>query len=295
MAITPSMVKELRERTGAGMMECKKALDDAHGDMDLAIESLRKKGAAKADKKAGRIAAEGALGMFVSADQRLAGLAEVNCETDFVAKGEDLQMFARQVAQCAAEQNPADMDALLTLTPTGAAESLDARRRALVAKLGENINVRRFVRYAADGDARVSLYLHGYRIGVLVESAGGRADLGRDLAMHVAASRPLCVSGDEVPAEVVAKEKEIYRAQAAESGKPADIVEKMISGRVSKFLNEMSLLGQPFIKNPEQTVAKLLAAEKASVNRFVRYEVGEGLEKRSEDFAAEVMSQVKGG
>jgi len=292
-AITASMVKELRERTGAGMMECKKALSETDGDMDAAIELLRKKGEAKAEKKTGRIAAEGVIGYYGSEDGRVAALAEINCETDFVAKQDDLQAFANQVARRVAEGDPADVEALLQLPLDGQGETVEVRRTALVAKLGENISVRRFVRFQTDS-AKLGSYMHGTRIGVLVEVAGGSEELGRDLAMHVAASRPTCVRSEDVPAELVAKEKEIYAAQATESGKPANIVEKMVEGRLHKWLKEITLLGQPFVKDPDQSVEKLLKSSGAEVQRFVRFEVGEGIEKKSEDFAAEVMAQAKG-
>jgi elongation factor Ts len=294
MEITASMVKELRERTGAGMMECKKALGETNGDQAAAVELLRKRGEAKAEKKAGRIAAEGVIGLYADEAGKLAALVEINCETDFVAKQESFQEFANAVARRVAEDAPADVDSLMALPLTAGGGSVEDGRKELIAKLGENINVRRFARIEATGGAGISQYLHGARIGVLVESEGGRGDLGRDIAMHVAASRPMCVSGEQVPADVLEKEKEIFRAQAAESGKPAEIIEKMITGRVNKFLGEVTLLGQPFVKDPNQSVEKLLKAEGASVRQFVRFEVGEGIEKRTEDFAAEVMSQAKG-
>jgi elongation factor Ts len=292
-AITASMVKELRERTGAGMMECKKALSESGGDMESAIELLRMKGEAKAEKKAGRIAAEGVIGYYGSDDGRLAALAEVNCETDFVAKQDDLQGFANVIARRVAEESPPDVNALLALTVEPGGETVESRRTALVAALGENISVRRFVRFQADG-AGIGSYLHGTRIGVLVEIAGADETLGRDLAMHVAASRPLCVGRDEVPSDLVEREKQIYAAQAADSGKPENIIEKMVEGRLSKWLKEITLLGQPFVKDPDQTVDKLLKSRGAEVRRFVRFEVGEGIEKKADDFAAEVMAQAKG-
>jgi elongation factor Ts len=289
------MVKDLRERTGLGMMECKQALTETNGDMQAAEELLRKKAGAKVEKKAGRTAAEGAIGMFISADRKLAALAEVNSETDFVAKGDDFTGFASAVAGCVAATNAADADALYKLPLKGnSGESVAQAREALVMKLGENIGVRRFTRYQATG-GHIGAYVHGRKIGVLVELEGGDETLARDIAMHVAASRPECVARDQVPAELIAKEKEIFVEQAKQSGKPANIIEKMVEGRINKFLNEITLLGQPFVKDPDTTVEKLLKTRNAKVVRFVRYEVGEGIEKRGGDFAAEVMAQVKGG
>jgi elongation factor Ts len=293
MAISASMVKELRERTSAGMMECKKALTETDGDMEAAVQLLRTSGAAKADKKAGRVAAEGVVSIYISDDKKLGVIVEVNSETDFVAKGEDFQRFAADIAEAVAATNPADIDALnATKLPSG--ETVDETRRALIAKLGENITVRRFERVEATGDAEISSYQHGLKIGVLVSSAGGNENLGKDLAMHVAALKPLCVSTDEVPADAVEKEKEVFSAQAAESGKPPEIIEKMITGRINKFLNEVALHGQDFVKDPAMTIGKLLKAENASVVSFTRVEVGEGIEKKVEDFAAEVAAQAKG-
>ncbi len=293
MQISAAMVKELRERTGSGMMECKKALTEAGGDIDAAVEAMRKAGLAKADKKAGRIAAEGLVVIKQSADGRRAALVEVNCETDFVARGDEFRGFVEGIAGRVVADKPADLDGLLAL-PLGAdGASVEQVRQALVAKIGENMSVRRFTTMdTANGS--FGAYVHGIRIGVLVEMVGGDGELAKDIAMHVAASRPVCVTPDQVPADLIAKEREIYQAQAAESGKPAAIVEKMVEGRVRKFLDEVALTGQPFVKDPNITVAKLLADHKAQVVRFVRYEVGEGLEKRSSDFAAEVMAQVKG-
>lgn len=293
MSISAAMVKELRERTNAGMMECKKALTETNGDIEAAVELMRKSGAAKADKKAGRIAAEGIIAMEVGAGNKSAVLVEVNSETDFVAKGDDFRGFAAAVVHQALAGKPADVDALMALpVEKGSDATIETRRRDLIAKIGENINVRRFARYETDGV--VGAYLHGNRIGVLVEMKGGDADLAKDIAMHIAASRPVCVDASQVPADLIAKEKEIFAAQAAESGKPADIIEKMVQGRVTKYLKEVTLLGQPFVKNPDVTVEKLLAEKKATVLRFERIEVGEGIEKKEEDFVAEVMAQAKG-
>ena len=293
MTISAAMVKELRERTGLGMMECKGALEETKGNMDAAIDLLRKKAGAKVEKKAGRTAAEGAVGVYLSADRKLAAMVEVNSETDFVAKGDDFQAFANAVAAAIARHNPADTGAVNELR-LDSGETVAKTREGLVAKLGENIGVRRFVRVAAKS-GQVASYVHGRKIGVLVEAVGGDETLARDVAMHIAASRPECVSKDQVPADLIAKEKEIFSAQAAQSGKPANIVEKMVEGRINKFLNEVTLLGQPFVKDPEITVEKLLKKSNVSVAGFTRYEVGEGIEKKSGDFAAEVMAQVKGG
>lgn len=297
MSVTAQQVKELRERTGAGMMECKNVLAEAGGDMDKAIELLRKKGLAKADKKAGRVAAEGTISIEISADGRNGAMVEVNCETDFVAKNEDFRQFAKDVAQLAATQAVGTLDELLAQS-LGAA-SVEEVRKTLVAKLGENISVRRFIRYTRSEPGVIASYIHGGRIGVLVEVAGnatGLAEFARDVAMHVAASKPEYVRAEDVPAERVAKEKEILTAQAADSGKPADIIEKMIGGRLNKMLAEISLLSQPFVKNPDLTVADLQkSVGDAWVERFARFEVGEGIEKaEAASFAEEVMAQVRG-
>ncbi len=290
MTITASLVKELRERTGAGMMECKKALVETEGDIEAAIEHMRKSGLAKADKKAGRVAAEGAIVTHQAGDGAVA-IVEVNCETDFVAGGDDFKNFADGVVRLVAENKPADVEALSALELGG--ETVDVVRRGLVAKIGENIGVRRFQIVAKGGDV-VATYLHGSRIGVVVSMKGGDEALARDVAMHVAASRPVCVDETGVPAELLEKEREIIGAQAAESGKPAEIVEKMVEGRLKKYLGEITLLGQPFVKDPDLTVAKLLSKAGAEVLEFVRFEVGEGIEKKEENFADEVMAQVRG-
>lgn len=290
MAITASLVKELRERTGSGMMECKKALVETDGDIEAAIEQMRKSGLAKADKKADRVAAEGQVAIALSDDRKTAAMVEINSETDFVAKGDDFAGFAQGVAEQILAGDPADLDAVNGLQVDG--EAADDRRKALVAKLGENIQIRRFVRIATSGV--VGAYRHGERIGVLVELEGGNEELARDLAMHVAASQPTCVDESQVDEATLEKEREIFRAQAAESGKPPEIVEKMIEGRLRKFLAEITLVGQPFVKDPDQTVGQLLKKEGAKVVRFERMEVGEGIEKEEADFAAEVMAQVKG-
>jgi elongation factor Ts len=293
MAITANQVKELREITGLGMMECKAALAECNGDQNAAIDLLRKKAGSKVEKKAGRTAAEGAIGLSIGADRKLAAMVEVNSETDFVAKGDDFIVFAHAVAAGAAKHNPADVEALKATALDGASATVSQAREALVMKLGENINLRRFVRYQS-GNGHIGAYVHGRKIGVLVELEGGDAALARDIAMHIAASRPECVHKDQIPVDVIAKEREIFTAQAAQSGKPAEIVEKMVLGRINKFLSEITLLGQPFVKDPETTVEKLLKTANAKVLRFTRYEVGAGIERGPNDFAAEVMAQAKG-
>lgn len=293
MAITAALVKELRERTGAGMMECKKALTENGGDIEAAIEAMRKSGQAKAAKKAGRIAAEGVVVVRIAADGKRGVVLEVNSETDFVAKDAGFQAFAEGAAEQALATDVADVAGLAEQPMPGTNGTVDQAREALIAKIGENIQLRRLVRF--DRVAGVlCAYRHGVRIGVVVELEGGDEQLGKDLAMHVAASNPLCVDASEVPPEALAKEKDIFRAQALQSGKPAAIVEKMIDGRVRKYLEEVTLLGQPFVKDPEQTVEKLLKQAGAKVLRFSRIEVGEGIEKRDENFADEVMAQVRG-
>ncbi|MBX3706560.1 MAG: elongation factor Ts [Pseudomonadales bacterium] len=286
MAITAAMVKELRERTGLGMMECKKALEETAGDMELAIEELRKKSALKAAKKAGRTTADGLLGVRVSDDGRRAALVEVNIETDFAAKNEKFIGFVKDVLDRVFETGEADVARLM-------ADGLEARRETLVQEIGENISVRR-AEFFATSDGRITGYLHGdNRKAALVELSGGDSALGRDIAMHVTAINPMVVQGADVAPEVLAKEREIYVAQAAESGKPADIVEKMVDGRIRKFLAEVSLVDQPFVKDPNQKVAKLLGDAGVSCRRFVRFEVGEGIEVEKVDFAAEVAAQVQ--
>ncbi len=284
MTVTAQMVKELRERTGSGMMECKKALVETGGDIDAAVELMRKQGLAKADKKAGRVAAEGTVVIEVAPDGKRAAIVEVNCETDFVATGPDFGAFAAGVGRVALVAAPADLEALLAADLDG--KSVEETRRELVARIGENITVRRFEVVEAKGD-RLGSYLHGTRIGVVVDVAGDD-DLAKDLAMHVAASRPVCVADSDVPPEVVERERGIIAAQSAQEGKPAEIVEKMVEGRLRKYLAEITLLGQPFVKDPDTTVGKLVAAAGAKVHGFVRIEVGEGIEKKSEDFAEEV-------
>ncbi len=296
MGISVAQVKELRERTGLGMMECKNALVESGGDMDKAIEWLRKRAGAKVDKKSGRIAAEGRISAHLSAERRLAALVEVNSETDFVAKEEGFAHFADLVAACVVRHDPPDVAALLALPLEDSKR--DTVRQAcegLIARLGEKISVRRFVRYQTD-TGKLDAYVHaGSRIGVLVETQGGEDALVHDIALHVAAMRPEYLTPDEIPPEVVSKEKEILMEQARESGKSPEIIEKMVAGRLNKYLGEQTLLGQPFVRDADITVGKLLQKSGTKVTRFCRFEVGEGLEKKSSDFAAEVMAQAKGG
>ena len=288
MQITASMVKELRERTGAGMMDCKKALNEADGDIEVAIEEMRKSGAANAAKKAGRIAAEGIIS--VTQSDKSAIILEINCETDFVAKYENFLNFADSVIEAIDTHNPADVETLMGLS--AGERTIEEANQQLIAKIGEKITVRRFEKLSSEG--QIGNYLHGNRIGVIVEIEGGDEALAKDLAMHIAASKPVCVSEDEVSQDILDKEKEIFSAQAEESGKPPEIIEKMVTGRIKKFLKEITLLGQPYVKDPDQTVEKLLKSANASVLSFRRYEVGEGIEKKVDNFAEEVMSQAKG-
>ena len=290
MTISAETVKTLRERTGAGMMECKKALLETGGDLDAAAEIMRKAGLAKADKKAGRIAAEGTIASAMAADGRSAVLVEVNCETDFVARQPEFQSFAADVAKAALAAGASKPEVLAGLT-LGSGATVEETRRSLVAKIGEKIDVRRAGLLAAPD--RIGAYVHGTRIGTLVGLKGGDGTLARDLAMHVAAANPRFRSPADVPADVVAKEREILSAQAAAEGKPPAIVEKMVEGRLRKYLAEICLTGQPFVKDPDTTVGELLAKAKAEVSGFLRYEVGEGIEKKQENFAAEVLAQVE--
>jgi len=290
MSISADTVKQLRERTGAGMMECKKALVETAGDLDAAAELMRKQGLAKADKKATRIAAEGVIAIERSADGLAAAMVEVNCETDFVAREQDFRAFAKAVAHRVVAGRPQTLEALLQTKLEGS-ETIEERRRSLVAKIGENIGVRRFAVLASA--QYLGAYTHGTRIGVLVALQGGDAHLAHDLAMHVAASNPRYLSQREVPAEVIAKEREILGEQALKEGKPPEIVAKMVEGRLRKSLGEITLLGQPFVKDPDTTVEKLLKGAGAQVTAFERFEVGAGIEKKQEDYVAEVMAQVK--
>ena len=290
MSVTAEAVKQLRERTGAGMKECKKALVETNGDLDAAAELMRKQGLAKADKKAARVAAEGVVALEKSADGKSAAMVEVNCETDFVAREADFQGFSADVAKVALTAGAADVDALIA-NKLASGETIDERRRALIAKIGENITVRRHATMSSTGF--LGAYRHGTRICALVAIEGGDAALAHDLAMHVAASNPEFLSAADVPADLVAKEREIETEKALAEGKPADIVAKMVEGRIRKTLNEKALLGQPFVKDPDQTIEKLLKAAKAEIKAYKRFEVGAGIEKKQDDFVGEVMAQVK--
>lgn len=287
--ISAGMVRELREKTDSPMMECKKALTEADGDIAKAEEILRIKLGNKASKAAGRIAAEGMVAIHIAANGKVGTIIEVNSETDFVAKNDEFRAFTAALAQLVAEQSPADVEALSKLSVDGT--SVEERRKALVGKIGENMSLRRFRRFDAKGT--LASYIHGgAKIGVLVDVVGGDESLAKDIAMHIAASKPVALSRDEVSADVVQKERDIAAAKAAESGKPANIVEKMVEGAVSKYLKEVTLLGQPFVKNDKQTIEALLKSKGASVAGFTLYIVGEGIEKKKDDFAAEVMAQV---
>ena len=287
--ITAGMVKELRERTGLGMMECKKALEEAGGDMKKAEDLLRIKSGAKASKVAGRVAAEGAIGAYVSTDGRTGALVEVNCETDFVAKDANFTGLVKAIAELAAAKGIADVAALAQAQlPSG--ETVEAARQALVMKLGENMSLRRVSVHHAKG--RLAHYLHGTRIGVMVDVEGGDEVLGKDLAMHIAASKPISVSRDQVSSDLIAREREIAKARALESGKPANLVEKIAEGSVQKYLSEVTLLGQPFVKDDKLSIERLLASKSAKVHAFTLFVVGEGIEKKTTDFAAEVAAQV---
>lgn len=281
--ISAALVKELRELTGLGMMECKKALAEAGGDLKKAEELLRIRSGAKASKAAGRVAAEGVIGAWLAPDGKLGALVELNCETDFVAKNEDFLAFARELAEAVAKSNPANVQGLA---------SFESRRQALVQKIGENITLRRFARLQAQG--RLALYVHGAKIGVLVD-VDAADDLGKDLAMHIAAFKPRYQSKSDVPAEDIARERGIAAARAKESGKPPEIVAKMVEGAVNKALGEITLLGQPFVKDDKQTVEKVLTAKKAKLHGYRLLVVGEGIEKKSSDFAAEVMATAGAG
>lgn len=292
-AITTALIKELRERTGVGMMDCKKALTETDGDIEAAIENLRKAGAAAAAKKAGRIAAEGMIAEASSQDGSVIALVEVNCETDFVAKDENFRAFANAVAQAVVDGDPADMEALNALSIGD--QTVEEGRLALITKIGENISVRRFERIATVDNHTLGGYQHGVKIGVAVKLRNGDEALAKDIAMHIAASNPTCISEMDMPAELIEKEKEIFVAQARDSGKPDNIIEKMIEGRMKKFLKENTLLGQAFVKNPDQSIAQLLKDNAAEVMSFSRLEVGEGIQKREDDFVAEVMAQAGQG
>ena len=291
--ISAGMVKELRERTGSGMMECKKALVEANGDMELAIENMRKAGLAKADKKSGRIAAEGIIGVKVSDDGKAVAIVDINCETDFVAKADGFVNFVNSVTTALLNADHINSEEDLLAMPLEDGVTVDEIRRGLISTLGENITVRRFEKLKT-AEGGTACYLHGSKIGVIVELAAHDAELGKDIAMHIAASKPAYVSEEHVPSDIIEKEKEIFRALSAESGKPADIIEKMIAGQIRKFLAEVTLLGQPFIKDDKVTVGKLVESKGNKAIRFTRFEVGEGIEKKEENFAEEVMAQVRG-
>jgi elongation factor Ts len=287
--ITAGMVKELRERTGLGMMECKTALEEAGGDMKKAEDLLRIKSGAKAGKMAGRVAAEGAIGVYVSGDGKLGALVEVNCETDFVAKDANFAGFVKSVAELAAIKGVTDVE-VLAKTELSSGQTVEAARQALVMKLGENMSVRRIAVHKAKG--KLAHYLHGTRIGVMLDLEGGDDVLGKDLSMHIAASKPISVSKDQVSADLISREREIAKARALESGKPANLIDKIVEGSVQKYLAEVTLLGQAFVKDDKVTVEKLLASKGARVNAFTLFIVGEGIEKKSSDFAAEVAAQA---
>jgi elongation factor Ts len=294
MSISASQVKQLREQTGAGMMDCKRALEETTGNMEAAIDFLRKKGAASAERKASRIASEGIIGQWISDDGSQAVMVEVNCETDFVAKDESFGIFVAQIIQVIAVNRPTDLEALGELA-LGASGSVNEARLVLIGRVGENIGIRRFECIEAASGSVLSGYLHGQRIGVVMGVKGGQSSFGRDLAMHVAASRPLAILPSGIAPELLEREKNIVIAQAAESGKADAIVEKIVAGRMTKFVRENTLVGQAFVKNVETTVEELLTLEGAEVSAMVCYEVGEGLEKRSDDFVAEVMAQAQAG
>ncbi len=294
MNITAAMVKELRERTASGMMECKKALVEAEGNMELAIENMRKAGLAKADKKSGRIAAEGLVGAKVSADGKIAVMVDINCETDFVAKADDFIGFVNDVTDVLIDSDISTEEQLLA-APLARGQTVDEVRRGLIVKLGENISIRRFEKYVSDVSGN-ACYLHGNdkKIGVLVELADNNPELGKDIAMHIAAFKPICISEEQMSTETIDKEKEIFLAKQEEAmkGKPANVVENMLAGFVKKYLAEVTLVGQAFVKDDKVTVGQLLKTKNTQIVRFTRFEVGEGIEKKVEDFAAEVMAQV---
>jgi elongation factor Ts len=291
MSISATLVMQLRERTGAGMMECKKFLIATNGDIEAAITEMRKAGQAKADKKADRVAAEGVVVIARSTDGRTAVMLEINSETDFVARDENFTRFASNVAEAALNSSVVTIAELSELTlPAGT--TVEQARQELVAKIGENIKLRRLERMHCDTGV-VGCYLHGSRIGVMAALKGTDEELAKDIAMHVAASKPVVVSRDQVSAEAIENEREIFTAQAKESGKPQEIIDKMIEGRINKFIDEVSLLGQPFVKNPDNKVGQLLKEKNTEVLSFIRYEVGEGIEKKEDNFVQEVMAQVR--
>ena len=287
--ITAGMVKELRERTDAQMMDCKKVLTEANGDMAKAEELLRARLGSKLSKAAGRVAAEGTVGVYVSADGKQGAIVEVNCETDFVAKNDDFLALSRNLAELVAVNNPADVAALSALKING--EVVEDARAQLIGKIGENVTIRRFVRFAAQG--KLANYIHGGKIGVIVDVVGGDEALAKDIAMHIAAAKPVALSKNEVPAELIEKERSIAVQKATESGKPADIAQKMVEGSVQKYLKEVALLDQPFVKDDKQSIDQLLKSKGASVAAFTMFVVGEGIEKKVTDFAAEVAAAAQ--
>lgn len=287
--ITASLVKELRERTSLGMMECKKALTETDGDLTKAEDLLRVKSGSKASKVAGRIAAEGAIAVAISEDRKTGAIVEVNCETDFVGKDEGFLAFVGGVAEAVNKTGQTDPEKLV-VEAANESETINEARQALIMKLGENMSVRRAVRIEAEGE--LSFYLHGNRIGVLIDVLNGSPDLGKDLAMHIAATKPVAISEAEVDPSLVEREKEIAKARALESGKPENIVDKIVEGSVQKYLKEVTLYGQPFVKDDKKSVKKLLSETQSSVASFALFVVGEGIEKKVEDFAAEVAAQT---
>ena len=289
--ITAGMVKELRERTGSGMMECKKALTETQGDLEAAVELMRKAGLAKADKKSGRTAAEGCVCCKSSPDGTKASIVEINSETDFAARADGFVTFSNNVAQTALKTAVTDVDALSSATLMGSSSTVEQARQELVSVIGENIKLRRLTQVHSDDV--VGFYLHGARIGVVVALKNGDETLAKDIAMHIAAARPIVVSRDQVPADAIANEREVFTAQARESGKPQDIIDKMIEGRINKFVDEVCLSGQPFVKNPDIKVGQYLKDKQAEVISFTRFEVGEGIEKKEDNFVEEVMAQVR--
>ena len=292
MAITAALVKELRERTGAGMMDCKKALVETNADLEAAIDLMRASGAAKAAKKAGRVASEGLVNITISDDNKDAVILEVNSETDFVTKGSAFIDFVNELGALALKNKPASVEEFLTQT-LDSGETVDQAREGIIAKIGENISVRR-VQSINSGKGVLGAYKHGDRIAVLTVLTGSDEDLAKDIAMHIAASKPECVSEDELSADLLEREKAIFIEQAKESGKPDDIIEKMIVGRMKKFVNEVTLYGQSFVKDPDMTVGALVKSKSSEVESFVRYEVGEGIEKKEDNFVEEVMAQAQG-
>lgn len=290
MAISAAMVKELRERSGVGMMECKKALVETDGDIEAAIELMRKSGQAKADKKADRVAAEGLISVQISDDAKSVAVVEVNCETDFVAKEAAFIEFVDNVGKRVLNDKPESVEVLCAMPVTDGGSTINEVRQELISKIGENMTVRRFERFDAVG--KISSYKHGVRIAVIVDIENGDDELGKDIAMHIAASKPSCIAEQDADQALLDKEREIFIAQAAESGKPAEIIEKMVDGRIKKYLKEITLLEQPFVKDPDQTIGQLLKSKGATIHRFVRLEVGEGIEKKVENFAEEVAAQI---